>query len=308
MGEVKTSVGRLVWGHPMKAQQKRDQNKQPILKDGVPVMQWAFGVAFPKQAFQGEVWPVMAAEAQKIFPNGVPNGFAWKYQDGDGVDTDGKPFNQREGYAGCFVLSITTSAFAPSCYKWNPARGVYDQLGEADLKCGDFVAVALNIVGHVAKERTHNPGLYINPQAIELVGYGTAIINGPDAMTLFGGRQHALPPGASAVPVGAPAGVGMPTGGAAGMPQGQPMDMQQQPVQQYQQPQQVQPAYDYVQQTTGQQYPPQPMGMPQGQPMGGAPMMQPAQQPQYQQQPMQMQGNGQMPGQMPQGGLPGMPR
>src|SRR5215469_9943256 len=162
MGEIKTSIGRVVWGHPMKAQAKKDQNKQPILKDGQPVMQWAFGVAFPKAEFQQMIWPEMAKEAGLIFPNGVPNGFAWKYQDGDGVDADGKPFASREGYAGCYVLSISTSAFAPPVYKWNPARGGYDQMTENDIKTGDFVALALNIVGHTAKERTHNPGLYIN--------------------------------------------------------------------------------------------------------------------------------------------------
>jgi len=39
--------GRIVWGNPSKAQLKKSQEtKQVILKDGQPVQQWAFGVAY----------------------------------------------------------------------------------------------------------------------------------------------------------------------------------------------------------------------------------------------------------------------
>jgi hypothetical protein len=264
-----TPVGRIVWGHPMRPQIKKDQTtKQPVLKDGQQVNQWAFGVAIPKQEFGSIIWPVMDMERQMIYPNGAPPKFAWKYQDGDGIDSNGKPFNTREGYAGCYVLTVSTEAFQPPVFKWNGQR--YEDVPPEGIKCGDYVVLNIDIKGHIPKSQTHTPGLYVNPNGIMLVGYGSEIFNGPDAETMFGAapKQYQLPPGASLTPVASNGGVAMP-----GMPGQQPqMGMPGQqpqmgmPGQQPQmgmpgqQPQmgmpgqqpQYQPAHDFVQNATGQ--------------------------------------------------------
>jgi len=234
--EVLTGVGRIVWGHPMRAQEKKymdGPNKgQTVLgKDGQPVVQWSFGVAFPKAEF-GPIWQAMEAEARTGYPHGVPQRFSWKYKDGDGIDGNGKPFADREGHPGCYVLTVTTEAFCPPCYIFE--NGQYRQLVEKEIKCGDHVALKLSLKVNVATG-TNTPSLYVNPVAVQLVGYGKEIVNsGVNPNDAFGGRQFALPPGASATPISsAPAGVGMPMGQPPGQPPqqygAQPVYMQQPP-------------------------------------------------------------------------------
>lgn len=230
-------VGRVVWGHPGKPQDKTDQHtKQKILKDGQPIKVWSFGVAYAKQEFLTHIWPQFAAEAQTGFPQGVPNGFSWKYKDGDTeVDRQGKPYRDREGYAGCYIVSYSTEAFAPPIYKFNPQTGGYDQLTPDQMKTGDYVAVNHNLKVNVETDRTRSSSLYVNPAAIELVGYGKEIISAAavDPRAAFGGTARALPPGASAAPVLSSGGVGMP-GTAPQAPQmpGMPAPMAQPPMQQ----------------------------------------------------------------------------
>jgi len=86
--ELTTPVGRLVFGHPTKSRTKTNQQRQPLLKDGQPVQQWVFGVAFDKAQFQATIWPAMEQEARTIFPSGAPPAFSWKWKDGDGVDRE----------------------------------------------------------------------------------------------------------------------------------------------------------------------------------------------------------------------------
>jgi hypothetical protein len=218
MVELRTPVGRIVWGHPTKGQIKKDpQTRQPKLnKEGKPTEQWAFGLAIEKAAFQQHVWPFMAQEAATGYPNGVPNRFSWKYHDGDGVDSNGKPFSAREGYAGCYVLNISSEAFSPPAFKYE--NGQYVQMSPEQIKTGDYIAVALNLkVNVVPQGSTNTPSLYVNPVAIDFVGYGKEIQTQADPNALFGGQQYQLPPGASQTPISsAPHGVMMPgTGGGA---------------------------------------------------------------------------------------------
>ena len=230
--EITTPVGRIVWGHPGKSRAVMDQKTRlPRTKqDGTPRTAWTFGVAFSKQNFQNVIWPALAQEAQSLYQGGlVPQKFAWKYLDGDGIDGDGKPYSEREGYAGCYILSISTELQAPGLFKFNGSK--YDQLPAEAIKCGDFVAVGLNIKGNVPQDRTETPSLYINPTAVELVGYGTEIVSQgtADPNAVFGGRQHQLPPGASATPIGGGGSVGMPGMGQQPMAQpGMPQPMQPQ--------------------------------------------------------------------------------
>ena len=272
--EVKGSiVGRCVWGNPGKSKNKIDMDtKQPILKDGVPVQQWAFGLAFNKAEFERVIWPAMQSEAAFGYPSGVPSNFAWKYNDGDGVDSNGKPFSAREGYAGCYILNVTTEAFPPPIYVFE--NGAYRTISGDQVKTGDYFAIDLNLQVNVPKQRTHTPGLYVNPNGLLFFQAGPEIFNGPDAETMFGGGVTsglALPPGAPIME--------LPQSQMPGaQPQQQPMQPQPQ-----QQPMQPQPQQQPMQ-PQPQQQPMQPQ--PQQQPMQPQPQQQPMQ-PQPQQQPMQ---------------------
>lgn len=285
--KCQTGVGRIVWGNPTKSQPKRhqegEQKGKPILKEGKEIPQWAFGVAFPKQEFARDVYPAMSQEASSGYPQGFPPKFAWKYQDGDSVDSHGVPYSKREGYAGCYILTISTEAFAPPIFRF--VNGLYVQVGHGEIKTGDYVALALNFQVNVPTSNTRTPSLYVNPQGIELVGYGTEIVSGPDPQQLFGGRTYQLPPGASATPVsGNPGGLAMPgtmmpgAGGGYVAPNGGPI-------------------------SSG------PAGMPQGMPQGQPGMMQPGMMQPGMQQPMQQPGMMQgMPQGQPQYQQPGMPQ
>lgn len=269
--KINTPVGRIVWGHPMKPTVKKDLNtNQPIIRDGQQVRQWAFGVAIPKDQF-GALFAQMQQEAIIAYPNGVPGNFSWKFKDGDGVDRQGQPYSAREGWAGHYVLTISTEAFQPPCFKYE--NGQYRQIAENEIKTGDYVVVNLDIKSNVPTNRTHTPGLYINPNVIELVGYGTEIkgTGGVDPNAAFGGQRHQLPPGASATPISsAPAGVGMPMPPQGYQPPAAPQGYQppaapqgyQPPAapQGYQPPAMPQqmppPAHDFVNNTMGVQQPP----------------------------------------------------
>ena len=213
--QILTPVGRIVWGHPGKAQKKTDQKtKQPILRDGKQVEQWAFGIAFPKDVFNAQIWPQLHAEAATVYPQGFPPTFSWKFKDGDSVDRQGKPYSAREGYAGHYVLTVSTEAFAPPMFKFE--NGAYRQITADEIKCGDYVVLNLNAKANKPVDVSHTPGIYINPNGLELVGYGQEIVSAgadPDAMFGAGGQRpgYALPAGASTTPISsAPSGAAMP--------------------------------------------------------------------------------------------------
>lgn len=210
--EFLTGVGRIVWGNPARAVKKTDiRTKAPKLKaDGSQAEQWVFGVAFPKNEFMQHTMPFLQQEAITNFPNGVPGNFAWKIKDGDGTDNKGQLFSNREGYAGCYVLTVSTEAFAPPIYKFE--NNQYRQIEPNEIKCGDYVRVKINCVFNGAHS-PNTPGLYINPQAIELVGFGSEILSkGVDPNDTFGGTQAQLPPGASATPTSPQPNVAAPFG------------------------------------------------------------------------------------------------
>lgn len=241
-----TPPGRVVWGNPAKTSIKKDQNTNlPIIKDGKQVEQWAFGVAFQKHEFNQFVLPYMQQEAATAYPNGVPQKFSWKYKDGDGVDGAGKLYSTREGYAGHCVLTVATEAFAPPIYKFE--NGAYRQIAPEEIKTGDYVVLNLNMKVNVPTNPSHTPGLYINPNGIELVGYGAAILQSANPDEMFGGRQYQLPPGASATPIAGNHGVGMPIPNVATAPIAAPMAYQPQPPMAPAGAPLPPPAYDFVQ-------------------------------------------------------------
>ena len=204
--EVLTEVGRIVTGHPLKMVPVTDDDGKPVLKeDGTPKMQINFGLALPKATF-GNVSAAMSAAAVGI-PGADQAGFAWKYKDGDtAVDQRGNPYRDKPGMAGCYIIFISTEIRELCQVYRNVGPLQYQLMTESEVKCGDFVRVKLNIVGHGAhpQKRGSKAGLYLNPIGVEFIGYGEAIFSGPNAVDMFGSAPvAALPPGASATPIAA---------------------------------------------------------------------------------------------------------
>ncbi|MEH6358961.1 MAG: hypothetical protein V7745_08225, partial [Pseudomonadales bacterium] len=223
---VITPVGRIVWGNPLNGKQKTDNNGQPMTgADGLPKMEWAFGLAVPKDQFdvsqkQGDpsLSAGMQTEAATLFPQGVPLTFAWKMKDGDLPEHSAKT-----GWAGCYVIAIATQAVAPPTGRF--VNNTFTPMVEG-VKAGDYVRAAITVKAHPGKAGAigSKAGLYLNPDMVDFVGYGEAIVSGPDANTLFGAAPQAvLPPGASATPIAA---AGVMPGAPAAAPQAQGMPAQ----------------------------------------------------------------------------------
>lgn len=266
----KLPAGRIVGGDPNKFEQAIDYyTKQPKTdKNGQPVKEHRIDLAIPKAEFMQNVWPYIVQEVAKVYPqyaNANPEQlemtrFAWKIINGDSPacpQGSNVPYNTRDGYKGCYIVKIRTAAFCPSTYKFE--NGAYRKVEADEVKTGDYVVASVNLTVHTEKDG----GIYWNPNAYELVGYGQAIkgsINA-DPMKLFGGQASAVPAGASATPISsAPATAQMP------MPQ-QPMAMPMAPAAPAmpQAPQQAAapmpaPAYDFVNNAQGMPMPQAPQG------------------------------------------------
>jgi len=223
--EILTPPGRVVWGHPLQKQIKTDpKTRKPILdKTGKEQDVWSFGLAIPVAAF-AELEKAIATAAYQQYPQGnFPRDFAWKFKTESMMDEQNKPYAEREGYAGHVVINVSTQAFCPPLYKFD--NGAYRQLTESELKCGDWVVAKLLI-------NSHPGGVYINPVAIELVGYDKEIArrSAANPNETFGGRTYQLPQGVSATPVASGHGVGMPTAAPAAAYAPQPAAYAPQPV------------------------------------------------------------------------------
>lgn len=215
-------VGRVVWGHPTKAEPATDNKGQPkYAKDGVTrLMEITFGIAIPTAEFEAKVWPYMHAEASKRYPAGAPGKFSWKIKRDTEIDPQGRPYSEREGYAGCVVLAISTVLEAPRVLRWNQDQ--WQQMDGSIIKCGDYVQPEVTFKVNVPTDPTNTPGLYVNPQQIAFVGHGPEIVSvrRTDPNQAFGNGPPPLPPGASATPVAgaAPLPVAPGAAPAAGMP------------------------------------------------------------------------------------------
>jgi len=179
--EITTPPGRIVWGHPLQGQKIRDDNGQIRKNDeGNDRYRWSFGLAVPKDKL-GEFRDAMVAEANELFPKGVPGNFAWKFKDGDkDNDSKGDPLSEKPGYAGCFVFAIETQYKAPTFHVYNHGEKRYEDR-DSGVKRGDWVRVLLEIKAHEAVGRNGKPGLYLNPlrvlffkSDVEIKGVGSA--------------------------------------------------------------------------------------------------------------------------------------
>jgi hypothetical protein len=215
--------GRIVWasGDLFKGKKVTEFGTQILKKNaqGEDIIQYGFGLAVPKEALTqtgpgqpGEIWAAMYEEAFKLYPSRqLPPSFAMKFKDGDGIDDQGRPFSQREGYAGHIVLALTTSL----PIKWFKFENGQNVMVNEGIKCGDYVQVQVGVKAHGAVGQG-KPGLYLNPVAVRFLGYGKEIVNAPSGNDIFGNQAPPLPPGASATPL-APA-AGFPMQAAAPVP------------------------------------------------------------------------------------------
>lgn len=252
--EINTPLGRIVFGSPFRAQDKMKDGQKVIGSDGQPVKVITFGVAIPRAEFEAQIWPAMYAEAARLFGT-PPQGFKYKYKDGDSAEAPyhngrtGTPYNQREGYPGHIVITISTELPSVSVMKFH--NGAYHQIGANEIKTGDYVQMTLNIKAHAGQ----TPGLYINPVLVLLCYEGDAIAGSyeADPTQKFGAAPNIAPPPPGARQLGMPGAAPM-----AGMPGQQPMQGGMAP---------------HVQQQSMQQPQGVPMGQPamQPQPMGGMP-------------------------------------
>jgi hypothetical protein len=206
--------GRIVWtsGDLFTGRAKTEYGSQtPKLNHkGEQMFEYGFGLAVPKTSLNeagagqpGHIWTAIHEEAYKLFPSRqLPPDFAMKYKDGDGIDNKGISFTQRKGYAGHLVFACTTSVQI----KYFKTEEVLDPntnemitthtLINEGIKCGDYVNVQLNVKGHGAIG-AGKAGLYLNPYAVQLIGYGEAIVNAPTGAQIFGGTMPTMPAGAT---------------------------------------------------------------------------------------------------------------
>jgi hypothetical protein len=192
--------GRIVWtsGDLFKGKPKLDQNtrQRRVNKQGQEMTEYGFGLAVPKASL-GEIWNKIHEAAYTIYPSRqIPPAFAWKYKDGDGIDHNGVSFAQREGHAGHLIFACVTT-LPIKWYKYENGNNILINEG---VKCGDYVNVQVQISAHAA-QGTGKPGLYINPMAVQFLGFGKEIINAPSGDQIFGAADPSVQQGASAVPL-----------------------------------------------------------------------------------------------------------
>lgn len=204
-------MGRIVTGHPMLFTQEKDwATKAPkVDKNGQPKMSSYFGFAIPKageQHWNQTAWgQLIMQEAAAGFPRGEFNrpDFAWKIVDGDSTipNKNGTIPSTQEGFAGHWVLSISTSLSAPKCYKANAQFGTLTEcVSDKEIKRGDYGRVSISVKANCdANGFAQSPGVYLNPlgfcmdkEGQEIVGEGIPTVN-PTAA--FGGTvvQQAAP-------------------------------------------------------------------------------------------------------------------
>ena len=193
--------GRIVWksGDLFKGKAKIDFNtKQPVIKDGKGVTEYSFGLAVSKQDpalhhFMG----LMQAEARSVYQSGnIPPSFSFKFKDGDGIDDKGIKFSEREGHVGCLIFALTTQQ-PVTWFKYE--NGINVVINEG-VKCGDYVNVQVNMKANVPVNPMHKAGMFLNPNAVQLIGYGKEIVsNVIDATSIFGNVVPVVPQGASPV-------------------------------------------------------------------------------------------------------------
>lgn len=190
--QVTTPEGRIVQGHPVDRQPVLDDNRQPVMENGVAKTQTFFALAIPKggeQSWQQTPWGSQVVAAAKDPENGYPNGewqrpdFSWKVEDGDSTipNKNGIANNTREGFPGHWIIKCSTNFDVP-CFpagnvtddaRYNAVTKISDP--ENYPKTGDYIQVALRLKGN---KPAKSPGVYMNPIATIRTRPGAEISTG----------------------------------------------------------------------------------------------------------------------------------
>jgi len=197
--------GRIVWGGVKQQIKKVYGTQTPAIdpKTGKEIIEWAFGLAIPKPSAQSNqheianfqtIWNAICSEGARLgFQQPGAPGFHWKFDDGDGRKPDGSSYPDHS--KGCIIVACKTR-IPLKLMAWENGKCV--QVTEDQIKCGDYVQVALNIEAH----GNPNAGLYINPSFVARFAYGEAIVNQVDPTSIFGNAPPPIPVGGSASPMG----------------------------------------------------------------------------------------------------------
>ena len=197
--------GRIVWGGVKQQVKKVYGTQTPAIdpKTGKEIIEWAFGLAIPKPSPQSNqheianfqtIWNAICSEGARLgFQQPGAPGFHWKFDDGDGRKPDGSPYPEHS--RGCIVV-VCKTRIPLKLMAWENGKCV--QVTEDQIKCGDYVQVALNIEAH----GNPNAGLYVNPSFVARFAYGEAIVNQVDPTAIFGNAPPPIPFGGSATPMG----------------------------------------------------------------------------------------------------------
>lgn len=199
-------VGRMVGGDLYEMSDTDADGNPRVIKTGPkagqPAPQCYFALAIPKEP--GHTHWAQTEWGKKIWDLGHaawPQGqasaptFAWKIVDGDSTipNKKGTAPASRIGWTGNWVINFN-GGFLPPIYNANGSQRIEE---EGAVKRGYFIQVFGNVASNGSLQ---SPGVYVNYSMVALAGYGEEIHYGPDPTAVgFGG---ALPPGASAVPVG----------------------------------------------------------------------------------------------------------
>lgn len=211
-----TPVARLIHGHPMKQNTRTDEKtKQPIIgKDGQPVKEVYIGIAIPKggeSTWKDTEWGKQIIMAALDAENGYiqaqvdRDDFSFKVVDGDSQipNQNGHAPSSDPYKRGHWVLNLTTRIPYPSYHvgKYSPLDAIQDVNA---IKLGDYVRVSVVAKGN---KPAKSPGVYLNPNMLELNRPGEAIIregSGPDAASVFGGAPASTPAPAAPAPATPP--------------------------------------------------------------------------------------------------------
>lgn len=194
--EFLTPAGRLVQGTPWEGRGKDQTGKQLTNQSGQPIVRYFMALAIPKtDPGWAALEQTIRAEGTRGWPqhHNLPT-FSWKIVDGDSQvpDAGGKRPCDKEGFAGHWVLKFS-STFAPKCFD-QQCQPLTDP---QSIKPGYYIRISGSVAANDSQQK---PGVYVNPLAVQLVGYGQEIVSGPDG-SVFAATPAALPAGASAAPV-----------------------------------------------------------------------------------------------------------
>jgi hypothetical protein len=236
MTDVFTPVGRLVQGSVAMQQQRDMDTNQPLKDDhGNPVMGTFVALAFPKVLPNGQpntefdaMWAQLAQIAAASWPTLFPQGaagacinprFSWKYQDGDGVDSNGKSVADKPGFRGNHILRFYTAYPLRCFHEGKFAAHEEIQKPEDVVKRGYWVRLLAEVKSNNATG-TQVPGISLFPKLLSFVERGEEIVSGPNAEETLGKTAAGWRPPASASPIPGPGGVpaALPTPPAVSVP------------------------------------------------------------------------------------------